>query len=79
MVSYFDSTNGDLKVARCMDVVCSTATKATVDAAGTAGLYSSATIGADGLGLVAYQDGTNDDLKVAHCSNVFCQPYFRRR
>jgi hypothetical protein len=36
------------------------------------GIYSSVTIGADGLGLISYRDATNDDLKVAHCSDTNC-------
>jgi len=36
------------------------------------GLDASATIGADGLGLISYLDSTNKDLKVAHCSDTNC-------
>jgi hypothetical protein len=51
----------------------------TLESAGLVGLYTSVTIGADGLGLISYHDHTNHVLKVAHCSNPFCVPYFRRR
>ena len=44
----------------------------TLDSAGDVGYYTSATIGADGLGLISYWDAPNDDLKVAHCSDVAC-------
>jgi Collagen triple helix repeat (20 copies) len=44
----------------------------TLDSIGDVGLYTSATIGADGLGLIAYYDNTNDDLKVAHCNDAAC-------
>ena len=43
------------------------------------GSFTSATIGADGLGLVSYFDNTNGNLKVAHLSNVLGTPYVRRR
>jgi hypothetical protein len=39
---------------------------------GDAGEITSATIGADGLGLVGYFDETNGHLKVAHCNDVAC-------
>jgi hypothetical protein len=49
---------------------------ATLDAVGVVGgddgQSTSATIGADGLGLVGYYDQTNRDLKVAHCNDVAC-------
>jgi len=72
LISYYDYTNGDLRVAHCSDVTCSTATTATLDSGGIVGRHSSITIGADGLGLISYYDDTNQDLKVAHCSNVAC-------
>jgi hypothetical protein len=38
------------------------------------GLYTSITIGSDGLGLISYYEETNDNwgLKVAHCSDIVC-------
>ncbi len=79
LISYYDATNGDLKVAHCATPTCTSATITTLDSAGNVGQYTSITIGADGLGLISYYDATNGDLKVAHCSNVLCVPYFRRR
>jgi hypothetical protein len=67
-----------LKVARCRNTACTSATTNTLDSAGFVGDYTSATIGADGLPLISYRDFTNGDLKVAHCTNTFCAPYFRR-
>jgi len=72
LISSFDETNGDLKVAHCSNVACTSATLTTVDRAGNVGQYSSVTIGTDGLGLISYYDATSGDLKVAHCSNVAC-------
>jgi len=79
LISYYDATNGDLKVAHCSNSACTAATLTTVDRAGNVGQYSSVTIGTDGLGLISYYDATNGDLKVAHCSDLFCVPYHRRR
>ena len=72
LISSFDETNGDLKVAHCSNLTCTSATLTTVDRAGDVGQYSSVTIGADGLGLISYFDATNADLKVAHCSDLAC-------
>jgi hypothetical protein len=79
LISYYDVTNGDLKIAHCANTDCTAATISKLDTAGDVGRYTSITIGADGLGLISYYDDTNGDLKVAHCSNVLCAPYFRRR
>ena len=73
VISYYDSTNQDLKVAKCANAACSgVSTLSTVDAAGIVGLPSSIAIGADGLPVIAYYDGTNRDLKVAKCANAAC-------
>jgi len=73
VVSYFDSTNGDLKVTKCGNVSCSSGNTITaVDTAGLVGAYTSITIGTDGFPVVSYIDGTNGDLKVTKCGNVSC-------
>ncbi len=72
LISYYDTTNQDLKVAHCLNVACTDATISTVESDGNSGFYSSITIGSDGLGLIAYQRNSDIDLKVAHCSNIEC-------
>jgi hypothetical protein len=73
LISYYaDGTNGDLRVAHCDNIACTSATTTTLDITGIVGEYTSITIGADGLGLISYRDTTNDDLKVAHCDNLAC-------
>jgi hypothetical protein len=59
-------------VAHCSNVICSSATTATIDS-GNVGGSSSLTIGSDGLGLISYEPPTTiGPLKVAHCSNTTC-------
>jgi hypothetical protein len=72
LISYADDSNGDLKVAHCDDIVCSSATTWTIDSGVSVGDHTSITIGADGLGLISYYDAINADLKVAHCNDLLC-------
>jgi hypothetical protein len=72
LISYFDDTNDDLKVAHCDDTACTGATTATLDSGSSTGLFTSIALGADGLGLISYYDLTNQDLKVAHCADAAC-------
>jgi len=72
-ISYYDPANGDLKVAHCQDLYCTSATMLLLDHAGDVGQYSSITIsGALGGDLVSYYDATQADLKVAHCLDASC-------
>lgn len=73
LISYYDATNGHLKVLHCGDTACISGNiSATVDGSATVGLGTSITIGADGLGLISYRDSPNGDLKVLHCGNLVC-------
>jgi len=75
VISYHDSTNGTLKVAKCTDVACAdTATLSTVDpdATNVVGFWTSIDIGSDGLPVIAYHDETNGTLKVAKCVDAAC-------
>ena len=81
LISYYDATNKDLKVAHCANVACSSltpTTPVTLDSGtsvdGDVGQYTSITIGTDGLGLISYYDATNGELKVAHCTNPRAAP-----
>jgi hypothetical protein len=75
IISYYDETNGNLKVARCNDPVCvgSDETANTVDSASAdVGWFTSLAIGTDGNPVIAYYDATNADLKVARCNDPAC-------
>lgn len=73
VISYYDATNGNLKVAKCGNGVCSAGNMiTTVDSAGQVGTYTSIMIGTDGLPLISYDDVTNGDLKVLKCSTASC-------
>jgi hypothetical protein len=75
LISYesnFTSTGSDLKVAHCVNVLCTAVTTTIADTGGFTGWYTSIAIGGDGLGVVAYYDAITGDLKVVHCSNLVC-------
>ena len=62
-------------MAHCNDVLCAdqNETITTVeDEANIVGLYTSITIGVDGLPIISYSDITAEALKVAHCNDVAC-------
>ena len=73
VISHWDFGSGDLKVAHCTDLACtSTADITTVDSAGFVGLYTSLAIGTDGFPVISYFDSGNEDLSVAHCNDLGC-------
>jgi hypothetical protein len=72
LVAYYDATNGDLKVAHCADLACTSATVSTLDSAGDVGQYAALAIGADGRGIVSYYDATQGALKAARCADLAC-------
>jgi predicted regulator of Ras-like GTPase activity (Roadblock/LC7/MglB family) len=73
LVAYHDTTNGDLKVAHCGNVDCTSANSTTKVHDGTyTGLESSVTVGSDGLPIIFYWNNDGDDLYVAHCGNDTC-------
>ena len=73
VVSYYDDTNGDIKVLKCGNNACSEGNTITVvDTTGEAGWYTSITIGTDDFPVISYQDTTNADLKVLKCGNAAC-------
>jgi len=80
VISYFDITNKDIKVAKCNNAACTgTSTISLVDSTGEVGWFTSITIGADGLPVIAYHDVTQGDLKVVKCSSATCMPFVRSR
>ena len=76
LISHYDS--GDLKVAHCQNIACTSITTSTLTSDAEV-IYTSITIVTDGLPLISYVDSNSVALKLAHCENTFCAPYFRRR
>ncbi len=73
LISYYDSTNDRLKVARCGNAACSAGNvRTTVDSAANVGTFTSIAMGRDGFAVVSYRDLTNDALKFVRCGNATC-------
>ncbi len=78
IISYYDVTNGDLKVVHCTNASCSTSdTPVALDSTGDVGYYTSITIGTDGFPIISYYDYTNFVLKVVHCTNASCSTKYK--
>ena len=75
VISYIESTNGDLRVAHCGNVACSAGNTITTVAKSVLASYPSIAVGADGLPVITYTDYDYSDgggLSVAHCGNPSC-------
>jgi len=76
VISYFDSTNADLKIVHCTSASCDTHdTPTTLDSTGDVGLWTSIAIGTDGFPVISYIDDPNNYLKIVHCTNTACSTH----
>ena len=78
VISYYDVSNTNLKLAHCSDANCTpgNVSSQTVDNVGTNGSYNSLALDAAGNPVISYRDATpaNLDLKLAQCSDANCTP-----
>ena len=74
VVSYYDATNGYLKVVHCNDWSCTRDDESivAVDRTGTVGAFTSLVLDAAGKPVVSYYDFGNADLKLVHCNDPNC-------
>jgi len=74
VLSYYDTTNTELKIATCSDANCAAVvTKSPLSTLGlTLGFYTSIELDGSGLPMIAYYNSTNTDLDFLHCDDVLC-------
>ena len=78
IISFYDVTNANLRVARCDQYqyvgscITTTAVKTNIDTTDDVGKYTSIVIGPDGLPFIAYYDVTNANLKTVKCALADC-------
>ena len=65
VISYYDDTNSDLKLAVCADAACVNKTITTIDSAGRVGEFTSLALNSSGFPVISYYDHTNGSLKLA--------------
>ncbi len=72
-MSYFDATEGKLKIAHCFEKNCALFNSIlTPDSTVNVGKYSSIALDSNGNPVVSYFDEPNSALKVLHCGNSTC-------
>jgi hypothetical protein len=69
VISYYDQTNGNLKLAVCNDTNCTSPIISTLDS--MVGAMTITLISND-IPIISYYDDTNGDLKLAICNNSVC-------
>ncbi len=75
VIAYYDSTNGNLKLAHCNDANCAGGNEAinTVDSsASDVGSYSSLVLDG-GIPVISYYDATAGHLQLVRCNDANCQ------
>jgi hypothetical protein len=72
VISYYDNTNRDLKIATCNNPACTSPTIVTLDSAEDVGMHTSIALSSTDVPVISYYDDTNSALKIAMCNDPTC-------
>lgn len=72
VIGYSIGSGGRLRVAKCTNVSCTSATVSVVDGASSPADFISIAVGVDGLPIISYHSVDDPVLKVAKCANAAC-------
>jgi hypothetical protein len=72
IISYYDVTNGDLKLTLCESQACLVPIIRTIDSTDDVGTFSAISLSKTNIPYIAYYDVTNGNLKLAICKNALC-------
>jgi hypothetical protein len=77
-IAYYRQASLDLRLLRCVDVLCSQHSTITIDSVGDVGDFNAIALGAGERPALSYYDRTNGDLKFARCSDPQCSAVVTR-
>lgn len=75
IISYYDTTNGNLKTHWCALVTCANDAgdvTTAVDSANSVGTDTAITIGTDGFPVITFADNTNTSVRIVKCGTINC-------
>jgi hypothetical protein len=72
VISYQDTTNKNLMLAICDDVLCESKTVLVIDDSTDVGEYTSLALTNEGIPVISYYDKSNKNLIIAVCDTISC-------
>ncbi len=72
VISYYDGSNSNLKLAVCNNIACTSPDLIVVDSSKPVGKFSSLKLNSNDLAFISYQDGGSFSVKYAACDTVNC-------
>ena len=74
VISYRNTTGGQLKVVKCVNAACTGSAPVVVDGTVGVGQFTSITVPSDGRPVISHYGGTLNTLRVVKCGDASCTP-----